>query len=302
MKLIATEITPFINSFFSIELRERDFFSSPFHIQPSFHAHPELELVYIIEGYGKRVIGNKIESFTSGDMVFIGSNVPHIWLSDQTFYKENSVLHSKSIVTYVNPKTFNEALNNVKELGSIKEMINKASRGIIITGPTRDKIAKKLKSCVQKEGYGKFEELLQIMHLISTSKDTSYIIDEEAALNEFSQSDDRLIEVIKYIKANFANSITLKQMAKIVCMTEQSFCRLFKNRTKKSFSEYLLSQRMIHASKLLIETDKFVSEIALLCGYNSSSRFCQVFKDEFGRSPSQHRTSFRRNISLPKNR
>jgi AraC-like DNA-binding protein len=300
VKLLATEITPFIKSSFSIEYRERNFFSSPFHTQPAYHSHPELELDYIIEGYGKRVIGNKVESFDSGDMVFIGSNVPHIWLSDQTFYKEDSVLSAKSIVTYINPQIFNEALNKIAELATIKSMIEKSSRGIKISGETRDQIGRKLITCIQKSGYEKFEELMQIMHLISISKDISLIIDEKTITGEFYQSTDRLIEVLNYIKRNFSNAISLKEMAQIACMTEQSFCRYFRSRTKKSFSEYLFDERMAHALSLLIETDKSISDIAFLCGYNSASRFCQVFKNKYGQSPHQQRTNFRKNISLPK--
>lgn len=298
MKLLCTEISPLINSSFFIEKRERDFFSSPFHTQPSFHSHPELELVYIMEGYGKRIIGNKVESFNSGDMVFIGSNVPHIWLSDETFYKENSVLYSKSIVSYIHPKIFKEVFTHVEEFSLIKNMIERASRGIRIVGETRDKIAERLISCISKSGFEKFNELLNIMHLISISEDTVHIIDEEAAGIRNAQS-DRLIEVIKYIKDNFSEPISLKDISKIACMTEQSFCRYFKNRTQKSFSEYLLNLRMSHACQLLITGDKSISDIAFSCGYRSTSHFCQVFKDEIGETPHQYKVSFLKNLSLP---
>lgn len=299
MKLFATEITPFTNSSFDVQYREGKFFSSPFHTQPSFHSHPELELVYIIEGYGKRVIGNKVESFDSGDMVFIGSNVPHIWLSDQTFYKEDSILQSKAIVAYLNPKIFSDIFNNIIELRAIKSMIEKASRGIKIFGHTRDLISNKLMSCTQKVGYEKFEEMMQIMHLISISEKTCFIDNENISSAEHSITDDRLIKVMKFIRQNFSNPITLKEIARIACLTEQSFCRYFKNKTKRSFSEYLLKERMKHAAYLLIKTDQPISDIAFLCGYNSSSRFCQIFKDKFGQSPLKYKSSFQENVILP---
>ena len=106
MKLLRTEITPLINDMMYVDRRHQPFLCTPFHTQPSFHSHPELELVFIVEGYGKRIIGNKVEPFESGDMVFIGSNVPHLWLSDPVFYEENSKLQSQVIVTYFNPKIF----------------------------------------------------------------------------------------------------------------------------------------------------------------------------------------------------
>jgi len=290
MRLLHTEITPLINDFLSIDLRRQQFLQSPFHSQPSFHAHPELELVFIIEGYGTRIIGNKVEPFESGDMVFIGSNVPHIWLSDEAFYKKNTTLSSKVVVTYFNPKIFEEVFNSVKEFSSIREVIRQASKGIKIFGETRKIIAEKLITLSSKSGFEKIEGLLQIMHIISTSQHKSFIVNKEIESPE-SQYSDRLICVIKFIKDNLQNQLSLKQVAAIACMTEQSFCRFFRNRTKKSFSQYLSDQRISHACNLLIQTDKSISEISDLCGYRSSSHFCKVFKDQLGQSPYQYKKS-----------
>lgn len=297
MRLLHTEITPFINDFLHIDLRNQSFLSCPFHTQPSFHAHPELELVFVLQGFGKRIIGNKVEPFESGDMVFIGSYVPHVWLSDASFYEKNSTLQSKVIVTYFNPSVFQHFFDAVKEFDDIKEMIRQASKGIRILGETRNIIAQKLIALSSKTGYEKIEGFLQIMHLISISDDKSFIVNNEN--NKFNGlNSDRLIDVIKFVKANLDEHISLKQVAEIACMTEQSFCRFFKNRTKKNFSQYLEDLRIAHACKLLIQSSgKSISDIAYACGYNSSSHFCKVFKDHYGQSPYQYRCSINKGIN-----
>lgn len=297
MRLLHTEITPLINDFLHIDLRNQSFLSCPFHTQPSFHTHPELELVFVLQGFGKRIIGNKVEPFESGDMVFIGSYVPHVWLSDASFYDKNSTLQSKVIVTYFNPSVFQHFFDAVKEFDDIKEMIRQASKGIRILGKTRNIIAKKLIALSSKTGFEKVEGFLQIMHLISISDDKSFIVNNEN--NKFNGlNSDRLIDVIKFVKANLEDHISLKQVAQIACMTEQSFCRFFKNRTKKNFSQYLEDLRMAHACKLLIQfSGKSISDIAYSCGYNSSSHFCKVFKDHYGQSPYQYRCSINKGIN-----
>lgn len=290
MRLLHTEITPLINDFLHIDLRNQPFLSSP-HTQSSFHAHPELELVFVLKGFGKRIIGNKVEDFESGDMVFIGSYVPHVWLSDASFYEENSKLHSTVIITYFNPIVFQQFFDALKEFDNIKEMIRQASRGIRILGETRNIIAEKLMSLSSKTGFEKVDSFLQIMNLISTSKDNIFIDNNEN--NKFDRFDsDRMIDVIKFVKANLDEHISLKQVAEIACMTEQSFCRFFKNRTKKNFLQYLVDLRMVHACELLIQSsDKSISDIANACGYNYSSHFCKIFKDHYGQSPYQYRYS-----------
>lgn len=290
MRLLHTEITPLINDFLRIDLRNQPFLSSP-HTQSSFHAHPELELIFILNGFGKRIIGNNIEPFESGDMVFIGSYVPHVWLSDASFYEVNSKLHSTVIITYFNPIIFQQFFDTVIEFDNIKKMIQQASRGIRILGETRNIIAEKLISLSSKTGFEKVDGFLQIMHLISISEDKSFIVNNEN--NKVDQFDsDRLIDVIKFVRGNLDKPITLKQIAEIACMTKESFCRFFKNRTKKSFFQYLEDLRMALACELLIQSsDKSISDIAYACGYNSSSHFCKIFKDHYWQSPYQYRYS-----------
>lgn len=294
MRLLHTQITPLINDSLFVEFRSQPFLASPFHGQPCFHAHPELELVLILEGYGKRIIGDKVEPFESGDMVFIGSNVPHVWLSDPAFYKEDSSLQSKVIVTYFNPGIFQQMFDSVKEFEGIKEMIAQASKGIKIFGETKRIIAEKLLTLTSLKGFEKVEALLRIMHLISISSEKSFITSNEVDEHN-ARNSDRLIDVIKFIKNNLHEQISLKQVADIACMTEQSLCRYFKKRTKMSFSQYLLELRMANARKILIESDKPISDIAYLCGYNSSSHFCKVFRDHTGQSPYQYKSGIGKN-------
>lgn len=290
MKLLKTEITPLINEMTHIEMRQQPFLSSPFHSQPSFHSHPELELTFIVEGYGKRIIGNKVEPFESGDMVFIGSNVPHIWLSDPAFYEEDAQLQSRVIVTYFNPKTFLHIFDTLKEFEGIREMIRQSSKGIRIFGATKDIIADKLIALSEKKGFEKIEGLLHIMNMISVSTEKSFIVTNEPDHYD-DLYPDRLIDVLKFIKDNLHEPISLKQVADIACMTEQSFCRFFKKRTKKSFSHFLSDLRISQACEMLIQTDKSIVDIAYLCGYNTSSHFCRVFKEYTGVSPLRYKTN-----------
>ncbi|CAL1516764.1 AraC family transcriptional regulator [Chitinophaga sp. MM2321] len=301
MRLLRTQITPLVNDSLFVELRNQSFLASPFHGRPCFHSHPELELVLILEGYGKRIIGNKVEPFESGDMVFIGSNVPHVWLSDPDFYKEDSCLESKVIVTYFNPQIFQQMFDSVKEFEGIKEMIAQASKGIKIFGESKQIIADKLLELTSAKGFEKVEALLRIMHLISVSSEKSFIASDDANGLE-SQGSDKLISIINFIKNNLYEQISLKQVADIACMTEQSLCRYFKKRTKMSFSQYLLELRMAHARKILIEQDLPISDIAYSCGYNSSSHFCKVFRDYTGQSPYQYRSGVKKETQPPLSR
>lgn len=292
MKLLRTEITPFINESLYIDKREQPFLWSPFHSRPSFHAHPEMELVFVEQGFGKRIIGNRVEPFEAGDMVFIGSNVPHVWLSDPAFYEEGSTLRSKVIITYFNSKIFNQLLGSLKEFDQIRRMVQQATKGIRIYGRTRNVIAEQLKSLSATSGFEKVNGMLQIMHLISTSHDKRYIL-SHAPVQANADDTDKLVIAINFVKNNVDKPIYLQQVAALACMTESSFSRYFKQRMKKNFSTFLTELRIENAKELLLQGDLSVKEVVYRCGYDSLAHFYKLFKDQTGLSPTQYKANCR---------
>jgi len=296
MKILKTEVTPLVNEPLYVDIRQQSYLWSPFHEKTSFHSHPELELHFVVEGFGKRIIGKKIEPFQSGDMVFIGSNVPHVWLSDPVFFEENTSFRSKVIVTYFNSKTFLQLFNSVKEFEDIREMIRQSSRGIHIYGETRNKIAEKLETLNTKQGFEKIECILQIMNLIAVSGEKCFIEDVEDKKYE-NASEDRLIDVLKFVKEHLHEQIFLRQVAEVACMTEKSFCRFFRKRTNKSFFRFLNELRISQARQYLLQTDKSVADIAYHCGFTTSSHFCSVFREYTGKTPKQFKATISKTYS-----
>lgn len=147
-----------------------------------------------------------------------------------------------------------------------------------------------------KHGFKKVEGLLQIMHIISTSEEKYFIVNDDETEIQTTEA-DCLIDVLKFLKENIQEQISLEQVASIACMQKQSFCRFFKRRTKKTLSQYLEELRMEHAKKLLIERkEQSISEIAFACGYTTSSHFCKIFKDYNNQSPFQYKRNIRKGL------
>ncbi len=283
MKLFQTEISPGINSYLSLIERDDAFFKAPFHF------HPELELVYITESHGKRIIGDCIEPFNTGDMVFIGSNLPHVWLNDEAFYKESSQLKAKAIVLYFNKNIFSPAFYEMQEIIKINEFFQNAQKGIRIMGKTNEIVGEKLKKLLQKKDFEKIIGLFEILDILSYSKDTSFITSDGYNPKLKHSETDRLSEVYKYVQTHFMDNINLATIAGIANLTEQSFCRLFKKRTGKHFVEYLNEVRISCACKYLLDTDWSISEIAYNCGYKTVSNFNKLFKNITSSSPKIYR-------------
>jgi len=283
MKIEKTKITSYLNSYISVISREESFFQSP------FHSHPELELVYIKESYGKRIVGNSVEQFVSGDMVFLGSDIPHVWLNDEIYYKGINTLKAQAIVVYFNKDIFGPIFYELKETQKINNLFNKAVRGLSISGKTNELVGKKLEKLVNKKNFEIIIGLFEILSILSESEDISFVNNEAYLPVNEQTKNDRLSDVFDYVKNNFKQDISLDEIAQIANLTPTSFCRMFKAKTQKHFVEYLNEIRVANACKYLIETDMGMSEIAYECGYKTASNFNKLFKKLTGTTPKEYR-------------
>lgn len=283
MKIVKTNIASYTNTSLSVFSREESFFQSP------FHSHPEFELVYILESHGKRIIGNSVESFESGDMVFLGDDIPHVWLNDEIFYKGINSLKAKAIVIYFSRDLFGNSFYELPEAIEVKKFFSQAIKGVSITGQTNAIISKKMEKLLKKKGFEVVMGLIEILFLLSKSKDLRYINDDSYVPVSDENKNDRLAAVFQYVKSNYKEEISLDEISKIANLTPTSFCRMFKAKTKKPFVEYLNEIRVSNACKYLIETDLGISEIAYECGYKTASNFNKLFKKLIGTTPKEYR-------------
>lgn len=264
--------------------REVCYFDNPFHF------HPECELVYIVSGTGKRIIGDNIEVFGPGDMVFLGPNIPHVWYSDPSFYKSNSDEKSIAIVVYFSKEIFSEKFYQLEEVQSLKEVFKKAGRGLKIKGNTYQQLATLLTKMPGSTGMQKIVYLLQVLECLATSQETEALASITYKNSYDTKDNHKIDEVFLYLNKNFMRDISMPEVAELCHMTPQSFCRFFKNRTKTTFVDFLNDIRISHARKLLIESEEqTIAEIAYLCGYKNLSNFNKLFKIKTKLTPKEYK-------------
>ncbi|MEP7236546.1 MAG: AraC family transcriptional regulator [Ferruginibacter sp.] len=283
MKAFQTEVPHLLNTYIEVVERNEPYFQS------SFHYHAELELVYVKQSHGKRIIGDKLDTFKEGDMVFIGSNLPHVWLNDDLYLNGSTYLEARALIVYFNKELFSKDFYELKESNKINDLFSRASRGIKINGSTKNKIAGKMEKLAKKKDLDRIICLLELLNIIASSKDIEYINTEGYAGSTIRSKTDRLSDVYKYITSNYYNDISLDEISKIANVSANSFCRLFKQRTNRHFIEYLNEVRISNACKFLLETNLNVSEIAFQCGYKTLSNFNKIFKKNTSLSPNGYR-------------
>lgn len=260
-------------------------FTSPFHF------HDTYELILIEKSYGKLYAGNKVMNFSDGEIFLFGPGFSHCFYNDKSFILSKGMAHA--IVIFFKEDFLGKDFFEKPELIKIKELLNRSSAGIQVNKPG-NLLSSFFPKLAVEGGMSALLLLLQLLHLLSMQKrkDLSYIIfaPQNAILNNYDHT--KLESVFKYVLENFTEDVNTKEAASLAFLNEAAFCRYFKRRTLKTFSQFVNNVRITHATKLLVEKDWDIGSISFECGYNNISYFNREFKTITGMTPLRYRRSF----------
>ncbi|MDA0177821.1 MULTISPECIES: AraC family transcriptional regulator [Mesoflavibacter] len=249
-----------------------------------WHFHPEIELVYVNKGKGKRHIGSHLSYFNNSQLILIGSNLPHNGFTDRLTSK------GKETLIQFRPEFLGDQFFNIPEMASIAILLEKAKKGILFKPETKKIVGPKIEKLPKHNGPKRVIKLLEILHLLSQAKDYVILNADGYAFETQPQDSLKIDKIFKHINANFQNHISLEEVADQVSMTVPAFCRYFKKATGKTFTQLVNEYRVVHATKLLLESKISITDICFESGFNNFSHFNKIFKENTGKSASHYRS------------
>jgi AraC-like DNA-binding protein/quercetin dioxygenase-like cupin family protein len=253
-----------------------------------WHFHPELELTHIVKGRGTRFIGDHIEYFEDGDLILVGSDLPHVWKNQN----DDSELAVAQVVQFLPSFLGNDMLRKI-EFMNVQNLITQSSYGLKIVGITKDQVLVYLDVLFNaNNSLDRLITLIRILDLLGTSSDLIPMSKSLFMVKVDKQNVDRLNQVIDYTITNFAARITLEDIASLSNMSVSNFCKYFKGRMKKTYVQYLTEVRIGMSCKLLIENKLSVHQIAFESGFVNMSNFNRAFKLTKQMTPLSYRKSF----------
>ena len=255
------------------------------------HVHPEFELTYIIQGKGKRVVGDSVVHYSAGDLVLIGSNLPHCWYSDSIATEQEALSHS--IVVQFVPSFLGTSFFQLPEMADVSRLLDSASQGLSINPAIRAEVAGRMSELLTRRGAGRVIGLLDILNLAADAADHQVLASSGFSSYTNPSDSERINNVFRYIFDNFQGDVNLTRAAAIASMNPPAFCYYFKKRTRRSFSEFVNEIRIGHACKLLMDTDKTVSEICYESGFKNLAYFNRRFHRSQRAAPTTYRMQVR---------
>jgi AraC-like DNA-binding protein len=250
-----------------------------------WHQHVEYELILFTEGSGLSFVGNHVGEFETGDVYFLGSNLPH------TFQKTNPDLVTSAIVVQFHTDLLGPVLFELPESRLVSKLLARSRFGLKANAEAKSALAAVIKELETAVGFRRLILLLSCLQELSTPNAVKSVSTQEP--RAVNLKDQLCIDrVFQFTIDNFKERISLSQVAGIACMTVSSFCTYFKRSTKKTYVDFLNEVRIGYACNLLMESNTPVLQVSYESGYNTMANFHKQFLKVKGVTPLQYRKYF----------
>ena len=258
--------------------------------QAFWHFHPEIELVYVNKGKGRRHIGNHMSYFDNSQLILVGSNLPHNGFENRLTAK------GKETLIQFHPEFLGKDFFSLPQMSSISLLLERAKKGLLFKPETKEKVGEKITKLPKYEGFKRVIKLLEILHILAEAEDYVLLNADGYAFDAQLQDNAKVDIVFKYVNSNFKEHISLETIAEQVSMTVPAFCRYFKKATGKTFTKLVNEYRVVHATKLLSESQMSITDVCFECGFNNFSHFNKLFKEITGKNASKYRSEIKQII------
>lgn len=252
------------------------------------HWHEDIEFLMPVSGHITYRINEKEYVIHEGQAIFVNSKQMHFGYSaDQTDCHYICIVFKTSLIAS-NPELYTKYIAPVTESYTIN--------GMLITGetPTERTLLSLLndiyhfycekKDCYELYAINSLTALWISLYELTKTHHTTFSYDSRSISDIITQK-----QMVQFIQEHFSEKISLTDIASSGNISRTKCCQLFQKYLNLTPNDYLTQYRLEQSMKLLRTTSMSATEIALSCGFNSSSYFSETFKRYKGCSPSEFR-------------
>ena len=256
-----------------------------------WHHHPECEITLVRSGGTERWVGDKLTPLAKGDLVFLGSNLPHDYRNDRPRGPRRKPVDA--VVIQFMPNLLGDDWLRRASMKHIAQLFQRSLLGLELLGTLKRRMTRKMLEIAESKGLQRVIHLLEMLEEMALSKELMGIASPGFHQTVNAHSSDRIGWVVSHIEENLSQPIYVPTLAQKAGLSESAFSRLFKQNTGRTIPHYINELRIARACRLLAETDQTVGEIADACGYPNRAHFQRQFQRLEGRSPLSYRKAVR---------
>lgn len=261
-----------------------DVFRTPL-FEVGWHQHIEFELILFAEGSGLSFVGNHVGEFETGDIYFLGANLPH------TFQKRSPELITSAVVVQFREDFWGRDFMHIPECRSLRQLFDLAQQGLKITGASKQQLGDLITTLASASGFRRLLLLGECLDIIA-GMEAYQVLSSGDIKQQMGKDNSSIDKIFQYTIHSFREQIAIADVAAIACMSVPAFCHYFKRSTQKTYISYLNEIRIGYACQLLLETRKSVLDICYESGYNTMANFHKQFLKIKKMTPLSYRKHF----------
>ena len=251
------------------------------------HWHPEMEIQLILHGRAEYSVNGESYIVKEGCGIYIAPETVHMMkaLSDGTTGYNLVLL----------PQFLENCLRSARREKYIRPFTSRWADACLITPERKEghMILDTMYQLYHTENIHFAYELFQLEKIIAIWRNLLSILPDQGYLEGDSRKNlriQRMRTMLGFIRQNFAQPITVDNIAASAHIAKSECFRCFAELSKTTPVEYVAKIRLMHAAQMLITTDNSVSEICFAAGFNNTSYFSKCFSKEYGMTPKKYRT------------
>jgi AraC-like DNA-binding protein len=255
-----------------------------------WHFHPECEIHLITNTGGRTFVGDYIGRFEPGNLVLLGPNVPHNWLSE---VPQGAVVPERGLILQFPAALAEGCIGLMPELGFLAALLQQAHRGLEFDAATGDAARPVMRAMMAASGperIGLFFSLLALLHRAPPPRALASVGHRPDPALYLRQP---LNHVLAHIAANPTSDLREADLATLSGYSASSFARAFRRKTGTTFVHYVNAIRLTRACEMLISGERPITAICYEVGFNNLANFNRQFRRRAGMSPTEFRRRHR---------
>ncbi len=256
-----------------------------------WHHHPEFELTLTLNSIGQRFIGDHSDDYGDGDLVLVGPNLPHSWVSRVKIEEEKPHI---ALVLWFDRDWLLQMTGGAVEFRSIEAMLRRGDNGLRFSEATSATVRPTFETIFEKPPVERLLALLSILVTVAEDRHAMPLASAPAQAPDLKESRERIDRVLTHMHLHYARAISLDELADIAALSVSGLHRMFRRHTGGTISDYLMRMRIGDACARLSSTDQAIHHISDAVGYSSLANFNRQFRALKGMTPRDYRAMFLR--------
>ena len=250
------------------------------------HQHKEVQIMLIEKGEGTLIAGDYVGRFTAGEVYLIGSGQPHVFRCDENYYQPRSKKKVQAVSLYFDKHYMGESFWRLNELKDIQQFLSRVGTSRA-EGPLQQEVNALFQKISSSERATRLILFLQLLSLFAQSKNLKPLSFAPMHTGPLEES-KRMNDVLQFTFRQSHRKIKISEVASIANLSSEAFCRYFKVRTRKTYTNFLNEVRISNACKMLIEGESNIQTVCYAVGFQNLSHFNRQFKKVTGKTPSRY--------------